>query len=264
MEKQDLDRPLLNILVVDDDDPFRLVLKEILSSTRGYRVELCTSGGKALELLQHQKFDFVLLDYKMAGISGLNVLQWMHEQKMEIPVVMFTAAGSENVAVEAMKLGAYDYVRKDHIDVNHLPLIVNGVYERYLFRKERERREVIERERSKSLVAIETFHSTLASLTQILDNSLSVASLNIEKYQSELTPYVKNEGRGRFEKSFKDIQQQFSVIQSAIKSMLRTANLLHGNFSDSNYAAQLEQNVNGTLKTAQQLVSSSMGQNYKA
>ena len=251
---------MLNLLVVDDDAPFRLVVKEILSSTGRYRVEACDSGEKALDFLRRQKFDLVLLDYKMSGISGLNVLQWMHEQKMEVPVVMLTAAGSENVAVEVMKLGAYDYVRKEHIDLNHLPVIVNGVYERYLFRKERERREVIEQERSKSLVAIETFHSTLASLTQILDNSLSVASLNIEKYQTDLTPYVKSEAQAQFEKAFTDIQQQFSVIRSAIKSMLRTANLLHGNFSDSKYAAQLEQNVNGTLKTAQQLVASSMGQ----
>ena len=184
----------------------------------------------------------------------------MHEQKMKVPVIMLTAAGSENVAVEAMKLGAYDYIRKEHIDIKHLPVIANGVYERYLFRKERERREEIERERSKSLVAIEAFHSTLASLTQILDNSLSVASLNIEKHQTDLAPYVKNEGRAQFEKAFTDIQQRFGVIQSAIKSMLRTANLLHGNFSDSKYVSQLEQNVNVTLETAEQLVSSSMGQ----
>ena len=251
---------MLDVLVVDDDSPFRLVVKEVLGSTGRYHVESCDSGEKALEHLRRQEFNLVLLDHKMSGISGLNVLQWMYEQKMEVPVIMLTAAGSENVAVEAMKLGAYDYIRKEHIDIKHLPVIANGVYERYLFRKERERREEIEREQSKSLVAIEAFHSTLASLSQILDNSLSVASMNIEKYQTGLAPYVKNEGRTQFEKAFTDIQQRFSVIQSAIKSMLRTANLLHGNFSDSKYVSQLEQNVNVTLETAEQLVSSSMGQ----
>lgn len=261
MENQDPNRPMLELLVVDDDGPFRLVLREILNSTRGYRVVACESGEKALEFLQRQRFDVVLLDYKMAGISGLNVLQWMHEQKMEVPVIMLTAAGSENIAVEAMKLGAYDYVRKENIDLHHVPVIVHGVYERYQFRKERERRELIERERSKGLVAIETFHSTLASLTQILDNSLAVAALNIEKHQNQLKPFVSNDGRRPFETAFKDIVRQFTVIQSAIKSMLRAANMLHGNFSDSKYAAQLEQNVNGTLKTAQELVSSSTGQN---
>ncbi len=212
MDRPSQTRTQLDLMVVDDDGPFRLVLKEILNSTKRYNVIACESGESALELLQRQHFDLVLLDYKMAGISGLNVLQWMHEQKMDIPVIMLTAAGSENVAVEAMKFGAYDYVRKENVDLHHVPVIVNGVYERYLFRKERERREIIERERSKSLVAIETFHSTLASLTQILDNSLSVASLNIEKFQSDLAPHVKNEGRQQFSKAFKDIQQQFTVI----------------------------------------------------
>jgi CheY-like chemotaxis protein len=198
----------------------------------------------------------------MSGISGLNVLQWMHEQKMDLPVIMLTAAGSENVAVEAMKFGAYDYIRKENVDLHHLPVIVNGVYERYLFRRERERRELVEHESANSLVAIETFHSTLASLTQILDNSLSVASLNVEKHQNDLIPYVNSEGRASFTKAFIEIQQQFNAIQSAIKSMLRTANLLHGNFSDSRYAAQLEQNVNRTMKTAQELVNSSMNHKF--
>lgn len=256
------DQKILDLLVVDDDGPFRLVLKQILSTNGRYRVQACESGEKALELLRSQPLDLMLLDYKMSGISGLNVLQWMHEQKMNLPVIMLTAAGSENVAVEAMKFGAYDYIRKENVDLHHLPVIVNGVYERYLFRRERERRELVEHERAKSLVAIETFHSTLASLTQILDNSLSVAAGNIEKHQNELMPYVNNDGRTAFTKAFSDIREQFNVIQAAIKSMLRTANLLHGNFSDSRYAAQLEQNVSGTMKTAQELVNSSMNHKF--
>lgn len=62
----------------------------------------------------------------------------MYEQKNETPVLMLTAAGTENIAVEAMKLGAYDYIKKDQLDLEHLPINLNGIYERYLFRKERE------------------------------------------------------------------------------------------------------------------------------
>ncbi len=262
MSFQPQDQKILDLLVVDDDAPFRLVLKQILSANGLRRVQACESGEKALELLRSQRFDLMLLHYKMPGISGLNVLQWMHEQKMDLPVIMLTAAGSENVAVEAMKFGAYDYIRKENVDLHHLPVIVNGVYERYLFRRERERRELVEDESSKNLVAIETFHSTLASLTQILDNSLTIATTNIEKHQNELMPYVNSDGRPSFTKAFTEIRQQFNVIQSAIKSMLRTANLLHGNFSDSRYAAQLEQNVNATMKTAQELVNSSINHKF--
>jgi FixJ family two-component response regulator len=214
-------------------------------------VKPCASGEEALDLLKQERFDVVILDYKMSGISGLNVLQWMHEQKIETPVVMMTAEGSETVAVEAMKLGAYDYVRKEHVDIDHIEILISGVYERYLFRKERERREAIEREREKSLIAVETFHSTLASIAQIVNNSLSMVSLNIQEHEAELKPFVTGEGQERLAKAFADMKQEYSVISSAVKSMLNMANVLHGNFTDANYAAQLQETLSGNLKTLQ-------------
>lgn len=241
----------LHILIVDDDDPFRLVMKEVLSN-EGFRVEACDSGEIALELLQKQKFDTIVLDYKMTGMTGLNVLQWMFEQKMDSPVIMLTAAGSEFVAVEAMKLGAYDYIRKEQIDINHLGIIINGVHERYLFRKEKERRERMEQERMKSLVAIETFHSTLASLSQLVNNSLSVASMNIDDYKARLNPFVTNEGQQLLEKTFAAMKQQQTAISSAVKSILQSANLLHGNFSDSRYTSNIQETINGNLKDVQE------------
>lgn len=138
------------LLMVDDDDAFRIAMKQAISESGKYKVRSADSGESALEALQHDQFDVIVLDYRMPGISGLNVLQWMHEQKIDTPVVMMTAAGSESVAVEAMKLGAYDYVRKEQIDIDHIGILIDGVVERHLFRKEKEHREAIEREREKS------------------------------------------------------------------------------------------------------------------
>jgi len=239
------------LLMVDDDDSFRIVMKQALSAGGNYRVRSADSGEAALEALQHDRFDVILLDYRMPGISGLNVLQWMHEQKIDTPVVMLTAAGSEGIAVEAMKLGAYDYVRKEQVEVDHIGILIDGVYERYMFRKEKERREVIEREREKSLVAIETFHSTLASIAQIVNNSLSMVSLNIQEHKAKLLPFVTDGGEQRLERVFADLKQEYSVIASAVKSMLDMANVLHGNFTDANYTQKLHQMLNGNLKTVQ-------------
>lgn len=240
------------ILLVDDDDSFRVVIRQILTATGSYRVKTCDTGEGALEMLKQERYDIVILDYKMPGISGLNVLQWMHEQKIETPVVMMTAEGSETVAVEAMKLGAYDYVRKEHVDIEHIEILISGVYERYLFRKERERREAIEREREKSLIAVETFHSTLASIAQIVNNSLSMVSLNIQEHEAKLSPLVTGEGKERLAQAFAEMKQEYSVISSAVKSMLNMANVLHGNFTDANYAAQLQETLTGNLRTLQQ------------
>src|SRR3989337_2145300 len=115
------------ILLVDDDDSFRMAIRQVLSSTGKYKVKTCDSGETAIEMLKGERFDIVIRDYKMVGMSGLNVLQWMHEQKIETPVVMMTAAGSEMVAVEAMKLGAYDYVRKEHVEIDHIEILIAGV-----------------------------------------------------------------------------------------------------------------------------------------
>ncbi|MGH2568261.1 MAG: response regulator, partial [Bacteroidota bacterium] len=170
----------MTVLLVDDEDSFRLVLKEVLSSIPEFEVLDCDSGEGAIEMLKQSPIDLVVLDYKMPRVSGLNVLQWMSEQKMETPVIMLTAAGSETVAVEAMKLGAYDYVRKETIDINHVPIVMRGVYERFQFRKEKEQREHLEKERSASVIAIEAFHDTLATLAQISNTTLSMLSANID------------------------------------------------------------------------------------
>jgi CheY-like chemotaxis protein len=240
------------ILMVDDDDAFRIAMKQVLSTGGKYRVRSADSGESAIEALQHDRFDIVLLDYRMPGISGLNVLQWMHEQKLDTPVVMMTAAGSESIAVEAMKLGAYDYVRKEQVEVDHIGILIDGVIERYLFRKEKDRREAIEREREKSLVAIETFHSTLASIAQIVNNSLSMVSLNIQEHETKVRPFVTDEGQQRLGQVFADLKQEYSVIASAVKSMLDMANVLHGNFTDANYAQRLHEMLDGNLRNAQE------------
>ncbi|HCA81262.1 MAG TPA: hypothetical protein DEP53_16150 [Bacteroidetes bacterium] len=240
------------ILMVDDDDAFRIAMKQALSAGGKYRVRSADSGEAAIDALQHDRFDVILLDYRMPGISGLNVLQWMHEQKLDTPVVMMTAAGSESIAVEAMKLGAYDYVRKEQVEVDHIGILIDGVYERYLFRKEKDRREAIEREREKSLIAIETFHSTLASIAQIVNNSLSMVSLNIQEHESKVRPFVTDEGQQRLGQVFADLRQEYSVIASAVKSMLDMANVLHGNFTDANYAQRLHDMLNGNLRNAQE------------
>jgi DNA-binding response OmpR family regulator len=240
------------LLMVDDDDAFRIAMKQTISESGKYKVRSADSGESALEALQHDQFDVIVLDYRMPGISGLNVLQWMHEQKIDTPVVMMTAAGSESVAVEAMKLGAYDYVRKEQIDIDHIGILIDGVVERHLFRKEKEHREAIEREREKSLVAIETFHSTLASIAQIVNNSLSMVSLNIREHEAKLTPFVTDEGQRRLSQVFGGLKQEYSVIASAVKSMLDMANVLHGNFTDANYTEHLQELMNGNLKSIQE------------
>ena len=99
------------ILVVDDDSTMRGYLGEVLRR-QNYDVDLAEDGKKALIKFQNNDFDLVITDIRMPGITGMDVLKKVKESKPSCDVIMITAFGSISNAVEAVKLGAYDYLEK--------------------------------------------------------------------------------------------------------------------------------------------------------
>lgn len=103
------------ILVVDDEKDFCTLLSDSLS-LEGSRVLTAYNGRKALQMVEKERPDLVLLDIKMPGMDGIEVLRKIKGVKKETAVIMLTAYGTLETARKAMKLGAYDYVTKpvDH------------------------------------------------------------------------------------------------------------------------------------------------------
>jgi hypothetical protein len=99
------------ILIVDDDRVI-LELASIILRSDGYGVRTAGNGILALNLLAEEPFDLVLLDFMMPGKDGLEVLQEIKHNFPDIAVIIFTGMGSENIAVNAMKAGAADYIIK--------------------------------------------------------------------------------------------------------------------------------------------------------
>ncbi len=99
------------ILVADDEKSIRLTVSQALSS-QGYEVTTAVDGNTALEQLQTSAADLLLLDIQMPGMDGIEVLQKAMTQQPSLKVVMVSAHGSVDNAVEAMKLGAVDYLQK--------------------------------------------------------------------------------------------------------------------------------------------------------
>lgn len=99
------------ILVVDDEKNIRLMLDQALS-TAGYEVVTAIDGEHGLEKVEESAPDLVLLDMKLPGMDGIEVLGRLRRSNESLPVVMITAHGTVETAVEAMKLGAVDYLRK--------------------------------------------------------------------------------------------------------------------------------------------------------
>jgi Response regulator containing CheY-like receiver, AAA-type ATPase, and DNA-binding domains len=120
--------PTDNILVVDDDSSVRRVVQMQLSEA-GYGVELAATGGEALRILGEKHPKLVITDLRMPDLDGIELLRRIGEDEIETTVIMVTAFGSIETAVQAMRLGAYDYITKP-IDYDALLLAVNRAMER--------------------------------------------------------------------------------------------------------------------------------------
>lgn len=99
------------VLVADDEESMRWVLSKALRK-KGFTVDLARDGDEALRLIRSESYDLAILDIKMPGLSGLDLLDKVHEFKSDLLVVIMTAEAGMKNAVEAMKRGAYDYLTK--------------------------------------------------------------------------------------------------------------------------------------------------------
>jgi two-component system response regulator PilR (NtrC family) len=122
------------ILVVDDEQSMRDFLA-ILLTKEGHEVLTAKSGADALQAVQSEIFDLVITDMKMPGADGMEVLKAVKEVSPETVVIMITAFATTETAVEAMKIGAYDYIIKP-FKVDELKLIINNSLEKRYLRKE--------------------------------------------------------------------------------------------------------------------------------
>ena len=98
------------ILIVDDEKNIRLTLEKCL--TENYDIVTAVNGEDALNKFEVDKFEVVLLDMKLPGLDGLEILEKIKKKDKEVKVVIITGYGSVETAVETMKLGAIDYLRK--------------------------------------------------------------------------------------------------------------------------------------------------------
>jgi DNA-binding NtrC family response regulator len=125
------------VLVVDDEKAMLLALKGLLTK-EGYQVEAVESGEEALRRIETGSFHLVITDLSMKGIGGMEVLEHARRTDPELAVVMITAYGSEKIAVQAMKLGASDYVPKP-FDNDELRLVVRRAMDTVLLRRDHRR-----------------------------------------------------------------------------------------------------------------------------
>jgi DNA-binding NtrC family response regulator len=125
------------ILIVDDEKAILVALRGLFAK-EGYQVETAASGTEALRLIETGNFHVVVTDLSMEGTSGMQVLERARAFDPDVAVVMITAHGSEKAAVQAMKLGAADYLPKP-FDNDELRVVVRRAMEASLLRRDHRR-----------------------------------------------------------------------------------------------------------------------------
>lgn len=160
-----------HVLVVDDEEGIRSGAERILTRM-GCRVTQAANGIEGLKVVAADPPAIVLLDMKMPGIDGMEVLQRIQAQDSEILVVVITGFATLETAVEAMKRGAYDFIPKPFTP-DQLRIVVNRAMERVRLR---EQAEILARERERTLLDLDREQSRLRTIVDSLPSGLFVTN----------------------------------------------------------------------------------------
>ncbi len=153
----------VKILVIDDDESLRRVLEYNLAQ-EGYAVLTAASGEQGLELLKKERADLVVTDVRMSGMDGLQVLEAVRKVDPNIQVIILTAFGSIEMAVEAMKAGAFHYISKP-FNRDELRLTIKKA----LQLKELERENVVLREEIRGRIGLDNIIAESPGMQRMLE-----------------------------------------------------------------------------------------------
>ncbi len=239
----------IRVLIAEDEDSFRISLQHVLLKDDAFDFLACDNGDETLEMIQREHFDIILLDYRMPGHSGLNILQWMHEQKMDTPVILLTGMGSENIAVEAMKLGAYDYIPKENFDKGHLIHLIKSTYERYLFRKERALREETRRQKTASAEILDMLSRSVGSLAELMNVSLASTTSGLMTLEKSWSVELPQRSQAVVTQTLSLFREHREMMTFCARSLLELSRIMHERLSaplpNDKHQAALKQLLEG-------------------
>jgi signal transduction histidine kinase/FixJ family two-component response regulator len=159
----------IQVLVVDDERNIREGSQRILSRV-GFEVLKASTGLEALDLLEKQIIPIILLDLKMPGMDGMEVLKRIRQLDEEILVIVITGYATVETAIEAMKQGAYDFIPKP-FEPEQLRIVVNRAAEKLQLTRETK---ILELERNQTLADLNTEKSRIRTVLESLPNGVGV------------------------------------------------------------------------------------------
>jgi DNA-binding NtrC family response regulator len=118
-----------NLLIVDDEEPLRVLLESELSESEEFSVDVAADGGEAINKIQAKVYDVVLLDIRMPRVNGIEVLKFVQEYSPTTQVIILTNYADIKTAIETIKMGAYDFLAKPY-DIDELFNTIHRAIER--------------------------------------------------------------------------------------------------------------------------------------
>ena len=163
----------IKVLVVDDEQDIRDACERIIFKM-GCEVDKASRGDQALEMFGQTDYSIILLDMKMPGMDGLEVLRHIMEQNQEIIVIVITGYATVDTAIKAMKLGAYDFIPKP-FETDQLRIVVGRALEKQRLKNEREK---LEKERKRTLADLAAEKSRIRTIVESLPNGIMVTNVD--------------------------------------------------------------------------------------
>ncbi len=241
----------LTVLIVDDEIAFSTVLAMDLTSSERFTVLTAESGEEGMKLLRTTPVDIILLDFYLGTMTGIQVLQWMTDNGIDTPVIMLTAAGTEDIAVKAMKYGAYDYARKERLELHHLPILLEGVHERYLFRKEVRERDEKRIEEEKQRIAIQMFQTTVRTIAHHVNNSLAIIMLRSSITERHINKTLDKDTAEPILQLVADLRKQSSVIEAVVRSLVELSDVVYTKYAGDQAIIDIHSQVEKKLHQIQ-------------
>ena len=165
------------VLIVDDNKDHQILMEEVLKRfMKDVNIVFLSTGEECILELLKEDYSLIVIDYNLSDMNGLEVLKEIKSKEYPCPVIMVTAFGDENVAVEAMKLGACDYIVKSGDYLKRLPTVVHRVVQETMLKKEKKE---VENKLKESELRYKSLLDNMIDVVFTADKQLNILSINL-------------------------------------------------------------------------------------